>query len=152
MQSLIPSRMKFLTRLPGDLGGLKLLAILYGCVQRTLKSIKDAKSNPGFSVIFARFSDAIGRQMALLVAWILFSAFSLASGLSSSLAQLIIFRALQGIGGSGLYSMTMVVLPEVAPPRQWGLVSGLMGVVFACSSIVGMSVQTQHFNRPPTGF
>jgi MFS family permease len=67
----------------------------------------------------------------------MFSGFSLASGLAQSMNQLIIFRAMQGIGGSGLFSLTMIVLPQVSPVRLWGLVSGLIGMCFACSSIAG---------------
>lgn len=49
----------------------------------------------------------------------------------------IIFRALQGIGGSGIYSMVMVTIPEITPPLHFGLVSGLISAVFASSSIIG---------------
>ncbi len=93
----------------------------------------------GFSVIFARISDGIGRKSAIVVAWILFSGFSLASGLAQSMNQLIVFRAIQGIGGSGLFSMAIIVLPEVSPVDLWGLMSGLVGMFFACSSVVGKS-------------
>jgi MFS family permease len=92
----------------------------------------------GFSIIFARISDGIGRSRAFIFAWILFSSFSLASGLAQSMNQLIIFRAIQGIGGSGLFSLTMIVLPEVSPARLWGIISGLVGMCLACSFIVGM--------------
>ncbi|KAF4629376.1 hypothetical protein G7Y89_g8774 [Cudoniella acicularis] len=91
----------------------------------------------GFSIIFARVSDAIGRKSAILIAWFIFCVFSLASGLANSLGQLIVFRIIQGVGGSGMYSMTMIVIPQVTPARHWGAVSGLMGAVFACSSITG---------------
>ena len=44
----------------------------------------------------------------VVAAWIIFTAFSLGCGLSTSLEQLIAFRALQGVGGSGLYSLCNV--------------------------------------------
>ncbi|KAG9236590.1 major facilitator superfamily domain-containing protein [Amylocarpus encephaloides] len=91
----------------------------------------------GFSIIFARVSDAIGRKSAVLAAFFLFATFSLASGLATSLGRLIVFRIIQGVGGSGLYSMTMIVLPQVTPARYWGIMSGLIGGVFVCSSILG---------------
>jgi MFS family permease len=75
--------------------------------------------------------------MATILAWILFSGFSLASGLAQSINQLIVFRAIQGIGGSGLFSMTMIVLPQISPAKLWGLISGLIGICFACSSVTG---------------
>lgn len=41
------------------------------------------------------------------------------------------------MGGSGIYAMTMVVVPEITPLPKLGLVSGVVGGVFAISSIVG---------------
>lgn len=41
----------------------------------------------------------------------------IAAGFSSSIIQLIVFRALQGLGGSGLYTLTMVIVPEISPPE-----------------------------------
>lgn len=56
----------------------------------------------GCAVVFARISDIIGRRDAFIAAYIIFFAFSLACGFSTNLEQLIAFRALQGIGGSGM--------------------------------------------------
>lgn len=53
------------------------------------------------AVLFARISDVIGRRAAYLTAYIVFIGFSLGCGWSQTLDQLIAFRALQGIGGSG---------------------------------------------------
>ncbi|RKF77301.1 Efflux pump dotC [Golovinomyces cichoracearum] len=91
----------------------------------------------GFSVIFARLSDAIGRKSAILLSWFLFAVFSLASGLATSLTQLIIFRSFQGIGGSGLFTMAMTVAPQVTPAKYWGALSGALGAALACSSLAG---------------
>lgn len=91
----------------------------------------------GFAVIFARISDGIGRKAASIVAWVFFAAFSLGAGLSQSMTQLIAFRTLQGIGGSGLFSLCMIVLPQITPVRLWGLMSGLVGTAFVCSYVLG---------------
>jgi MFS family permease len=48
----------------------------------------------------------------------------------------IIFRAFQGMGGSGIYSMVMVVVPEIVPLSRLGLASGLVAGVYAASSIL----------------
>lgn len=52
----------------------------------------------------------------------------------------IILRAFQGVGGSGIFSMVFVSIPEIVSPASFGLVSGLIGAVFAASSIVGPTV------------
>jgi MFS family permease len=41
------------------------------------------------------------------------------------------------MGGSGIYSLTMVVVPEIVPLPKLGLASGVVGGVFAVSSIAG---------------
>lgn len=55
----------------------------------------------GCSGLFARISDVIGRKAAFLIAFAIFIAFSLGCGFAQNLNQLIVFRALQGLGGSG---------------------------------------------------
>ncbi|OBT91219.1 hypothetical protein VE02_00380 [Pseudogymnoascus sp. 03VT05] len=91
----------------------------------------------GFAVIFARISDGIGRKGASILAWLLFAAFSLGSGLATNINQLIAFRTLQGIGGSGLFSLSMIVLPQITPVRLWALMSSLVGMSFAFSYVLG---------------
>lgn len=92
---------------------------------------------PGFSVIFARLSDGIGRRGALMVSWLLFGTFSLAGGLATTLNQLIGFRVLQGIGGSGLYTMTFVLGVHITPVKSYGIFSALMGITYAIGSVLG---------------
>jgi MFS family permease len=54
-----------------------------------------------FAVPFARVADVVGRRNAFLASYIIFFAFSLGCGFAQNLSQLIAFRALQGLGGSG---------------------------------------------------
>ena len=56
----------------------------------------------GFAVVIARISDVVGRQRAFMASFGIFTAFSLGCALARTLDQLIIFRALQGVGGSGM--------------------------------------------------
>lgn len=53
------------------------------------------------AVTVARLSDIIGRRNAFIVSHALFLSFSLACGFAQNINQLIAFRAVQGIGGSG---------------------------------------------------
>lgn len=127
----------------GDLRSINWVALTY-----TLAYL-------GCSVAFAHVSDVIGRRNAFVMAFVLFCAFSLASGFAQSLHQLIAFRTIQGIGGSGmssslstccesilnlfqgLYSLTMVILPEVCPPQLFKFVGSLIGMVVAASGVLG---------------
>jgi MFS family permease len=91
----------------------------------------------GCAVIFARVSDIIGRRNAYMSALIIFLAFSLGCGFAQTLDQLIALRVLQGVGGSGLYSLTFVVLPEITPFRLMHLISSISGMVVAMAGILG---------------
>jgi MFS family permease len=91
----------------------------------------------GCAVIFARISDIIGRKSAYIAAFIIFFAFSLGCGFSQTLNQLIACRALQGVGGAGLYSLTFVILPEVSPPEVQKWIAALSGAVVAMSGVLG---------------
>ncbi|KAL9103461.1 MAG: hypothetical protein Q9163_001489 [Psora crenata] len=96
------------------------------------------QSIPGFGIIFTRLSDGIGREPAVIIAYVLFAAFSLGGGLARTLSQLIVLRALQGIGGSGLYSMLMVIGTEVTPVQYFGALSAMIGTVLAIGSVLGI--------------
>jgi MFS family permease len=59
-----------------------------------------------FAVLFARISDVIGRKATFMIAFVIFIAFSIGCGFANSMNQLIVCRALQGLGGSGKYSLS----------------------------------------------
>ncbi|TVY82078.1 Efflux pump roqT [Lachnellula suecica] len=93
----------------------------------------------GCAVIFARIGDICGRRNAYIAAFIIFFAFSLGCGFAQTLNQLIACRALQGIGGSGLYSLTFVILAEVSPRNEklGRTIGALAGFVVAVAGVLG---------------
>jgi MFS family permease len=98
--------------------------------------------NAGFALIFARLSDGIGRRNTLILSWLLFGGFSTGSGLSTTLNELIGFRVLQGVGGSGLYTMTFVIGNQITPVKFYGLFGGSIGITTAIGSVLGMFVSS----------
>jgi EmrB/QacA subfamily drug resistance transporter len=56
------------------------------------------------------------------------------------MTQLVVFRALQGIGAGGLFPLSLAVIGNIVPPRDRGRWQGLIGAVFASASIVGPAV------------
>ena len=101
-------------------------------------SITIADFLTGFAIVTPRLSDVIGCRAAVLGSWIIFAAFSLGCGLSQSLNQLIICRAFQGIGGTGLFSMTLVIIPKVTPVQRWAFATSLSGITVGTASVLGM--------------
>ncbi|KAF2688956.1 MFS general substrate transporter [Lentithecium fluviatile CBS 122367] len=91
----------------------------------------------GFLVITAKLSDIVGRRAIVATSLVIFIAFSIACGVAQTLTQLIVFRALQGIGGGGLYTMVFVILPEMCTPEQYTLYSTIISSVSVVSSLLG---------------
>lgn len=73
----------------------------------------------------------MGRKRYLIASLTIFTLSSLLCGTATSLAELILFRIIQGIGGGGLQPMSQAILLETFPPRQRGMAMAIfaMGVV-----------------------
>ncbi|RKK17053.1 hypothetical protein BFJ66_g8612 [Fusarium oxysporum f. sp. cepae] len=91
----------------------------------------------GFLLLHARLSDVFGRFTVFYACLAIFALFSGVCGAAQSMTQLIVFRAFQGLGASGLFSLTMVIVPDITPDRWLGLYSGVVSSVFAFSSVLG---------------
>ncbi|KAL1599693.1 hypothetical protein SLS60_007496 [Paraconiothyrium brasiliense] len=91
----------------------------------------------GCTAIFASLSDVFGRRNTYIAASTLFIAFSLGCGWAKDINQLIAFRALQGVGGSGLYSIGFVILAEISSSKMLRLIGALAGGVIAMSGVLG---------------
>ncbi len=87
--------------------------------------------------IYGRLSDLYGRRALLLPAIGVFAVASVLCALAQSLAQLIIFRALQGLGGAGLMAMSQAAIADVVSPRERGRYQGYMAGVWGFASIAG---------------
>ncbi|PSN65615.1 MFS general substrate transporter [Corynespora cassiicola Philippines] len=85
-----------------------------------------------FLMITARLSDVWGLKAVLLASNLIFLVFSMACGASH-----IVFRAFQGIGGSGLYSLAFVSIMKLVDPEKMGFYSGVISSVFAVSNLLG---------------
>ncbi|HEY6089346.1 MAG TPA: MDR family MFS transporter [Gemmatimonadaceae bacterium] len=87
--------------------------------------------------IYGKLGDLYGRKIVLQSAIVLFLIGSALCGLSQNMMQLILFRAIQGLGGGGLAVTTQAVVGDIIPPRDRGRYQGIFGAVFGLSSIAG---------------
>jgi EmrB/QacA subfamily drug resistance transporter len=87
--------------------------------------------------LWGKLGDQYGRKMFFQAAIVVFLVGSAFSGLSHSMAELIGFRALQGLGGGGLMVGAQAIVGDIVSPRERGRYVGLFGGVFALASIVG---------------
>jgi MFS family permease len=88
-------------------------------------------------MLTAKFSDVWGLKAVLLACNAIFLIFSMACGGAHSMIQLIVFRAFQGIGGSGCYSLTFVAIMKLVTPEKMGFYSGIISSVFALANLLG---------------
>jgi EmrB/QacA subfamily drug resistance transporter len=87
--------------------------------------------------IIGKLSDNWGRRALLLPGLALFILASIACAVSQTLAQLIISRAAQGLGGAALMSMAQAAVADVVAPRERGRYQGYMASMWGISSIAG---------------
>lgn len=87
--------------------------------------------------IYGRLSDIYGRRPILLIAIGLFVTASVFCALSGSMAALIGARALQGMGGGGLRSVSLAAVADIIPPRERGTYQGYFSGVFGVSNALG---------------
>jgi EmrB/QacA subfamily drug resistance transporter len=87
--------------------------------------------------LYGKLGDLFGRKIVLQLAIILFLIGSVLCGLSRSMMQLIVFRAVQGLGGGGLIVTAMAVVGDLVSPRERGKFQGIFGGVFGLSTVIG---------------
>jgi EmrB/QacA subfamily drug resistance transporter len=87
--------------------------------------------------LYGKIADIRGRAFALRIAIAVHLAGSLLSALAPSMLVLILGRVLQGIGGGGLSSMGIVVLGDVAAPRERGRYYGYFAVTYTTAGACG---------------
>ncbi|HXF68771.1 MAG TPA: MFS transporter [Thermoflexus sp.] len=87
--------------------------------------------------IWGRSSDLYGRRRLYLAAVALFLTGSALSGAARSMPMLIAARALQGLGGGGLQTLTFTLVGELYPLRERARVQGWISGVWGFSALVG---------------
>ncbi len=117
-----------LPTIAGDLHGLSHLSWVV-----TAYILASTASTP----LWGKLGDQYGRKIFFQAAIIIFLVGSVLSGLSTSMLELIAFRAVQGIGGGGLMIGAQAIVGDVVSPRDRGKYQGIFGAVFGVTSVIG---------------
>ena len=112
----------------GDLGGAAHMAWIL-----TAYTLAITVAMP----VYGKLGDLVGRKNLFLVAIGLFLIGSALCGTATSMMQLIIYRAIQGLGGGGLMISSQAITGDLIPPRVRGTYMAPMGAMFGIASILG---------------
>jgi len=111
-----------------ELGGLSMYSWVF-----TSYMLTGAISMP----IFGKLCDVVGIKPNFYAAVLLFLLGSILSGISGSMTQLVGFRAIQGLGAGGMFSVPYALIGKVFPPHRRGRALGYTSAVWGISSVLG---------------
>ena len=87
--------------------------------------------------IYGKLSDIFGRRPLFIIAIAIFLIGSLAAGFSSTMYELAVFRAIQGLGAGGLMALPLAIMGDILAPRERAKYQGYFLAVFGISSLIG---------------
>jgi EmrB/QacA subfamily drug resistance transporter len=114
-----------------------IVADLGGIDQLSWVVIAYALTSTVVAPLYGKLGDLYGRRNMVFTAVGLFLAGSALCGLSQSMPMLIGARAIQGLGGGGLFVLALSVVGDVIAPRERGKIQGIFAAVFSLSSVIG---------------
>jgi EmrB/QacA subfamily drug resistance transporter len=117
-----------LPRIVGDLGGMDHYSWVF-----TAYMLAATVTTP----IYGRLSDVYGRRPFFVAGIVIFMAGAVVSGLAGSMTQLIVGRAIQGLGAGALIPLAVATIGDLIPPSERGRWQGLTGAVFGFASVIG---------------
>ncbi|MEN5075603.1 MDR family MFS transporter [Isoptericola cucumis] len=87
--------------------------------------------------LYGKFGDLYGRRWPFLVAIGLFTLASAGAGFADSMLTLVLWRAVQGLGGGGLMILSQSIIADIVPASERGKYMGPLGALFGISAVLG---------------
>lgn len=111
-----------------DLHGLSLISWVFA-----IYTLTTSVTTP----IYGKLADLFGRKKVFIIGVILFIGGSVLSGLSQTMMQLIIFRAIQGIGAGAVMPITFTIIGDLYPGEERAKMQGLFSSVWGIAGLLG---------------
>ncbi len=87
--------------------------------------------------LYGKLSDIYGRKQFFIAAITIFTVGSMLCTLATSIGTLAGYRAIQGLGAGGLFSLALAIIGDIVPPRERAKYQGYFLAVFGTSSVLG---------------
>ena len=87
--------------------------------------------------IYGKLGDNYGRKKLFLFAISVFIVGSALCSFATSMTQLAAFRAFQGIGAGGLFTLVLAIIGDIVSPRERARYTGYFMAMFGTSSVLG---------------
>ncbi|NBY43980.1 MAG: DHA2 family efflux MFS transporter permease subunit [Micrococcales bacterium] len=87
--------------------------------------------------IYGKLGDIFGRRPLFLAAISIFIVGSVISAFATTMYELAVFRAIQGIGAGGLFALALTILADIVSPKERARYQGMFLAVFGTSSVLG---------------
>ncbi len=95
-------------------------------------------ANTSLVLTLGRLGDAVGRKRIYNSGFVVFTVGSLLSALSRTGLQLVVFRAVQGIGAAMMVSNSLAIISEAFPVTERGRALGINSIVWSTGTIIGI--------------
>jgi EmrB/QacA subfamily drug resistance transporter len=87
--------------------------------------------------LLAKLSDLYGRRNIYIFSVAVFALGSIIVAMSDDITLLLVGRAVQGFGASGIFPVASAVIGDIYPPEKRGRTLGMIGAVFGIAFIIG---------------
>jgi EmrB/QacA subfamily drug resistance transporter len=116
-------------RITSDLSGIELVSWVYAVYM-----LATAVSTP----IYGKLADLFGRKKVILAGIILFLVGSALCGIAMSMEQLIIYRAIQGLGAGAVMPITMTIIGDLySEAKERAKAQGWISAVWGVAGVLG---------------
>jgi len=87
--------------------------------------------------LYGKLADQYGRRPTMFIALLTFLAGSVLCGLAQDMLQLIVCRAIQGLGAGGFMPLAQIIINDLVTPAERARRQGSIAIVFAVTSVLG---------------
>ena len=92
--------------------------------------------------IYGKLGDNYGRKKLFMFAITVFILGSALCSFATSMYQLAAFRAFQGLGAGGLFTLVLAIIGDIVSPRERARYTGYFMAMFGTSSVLGPLIAT----------